>query len=51
MQAEFAFELLNRASFRDHALNGALHEAAGRADEGERYSMVKELIQRRPVQL
>ncbi|HEX8884301.1 MAG TPA: hypothetical protein VF797_07420, partial [Noviherbaspirillum sp.] len=44
MQAEFAFELLNRASFRDRALNPALHEAAGRVDEDERYRMVKELI-------
>ena len=44
MQAEFAFYLLGLPSFRDRALNAALHEAAGRMDEDERHSMVKELV-------
>lgn len=44
MQAEFAFYLLDLPSFRDRALNAALHEAAGRTDEDERRSMVKELV-------
>lgn len=44
MQAEFAFYLLGLPSFRDRALTAALHEAAGRTDEEERYRMVKELV-------
>lgn len=44
MQAEFAFYLLGLPSFRDRALNVALHEAAGRADEDGRHSVVKALV-------
>jgi hypothetical protein len=44
MQAEFAFYLLNRASFCAQALNASLHETAARKDEGDLERIIGALV-------
>lgn len=44
MQSEFAFYLLGHEAFRGRALNAALHEAAGRKDDGDLEEMIAALI-------
>lgn len=44
MQVEFASCLLDHAAFRERALNAALHEAAGRKDEGDLEDKITALI-------
>ena len=44
MQAEFASCLLGHQAFRERAIDAALHEAAGRKDEGDLEALITALI-------